>query len=577
MDQKLTLPGRPRLSAAGLAWPAILFIVSAGASAWLSYNRTPALRSFLYILLAAGLFFAIANSPVRLQRRAAWALLVLAAAFSLSWTLTHDFAADPGEFGWINSLGSWLNAALPVKAGPTLHPNVAAGTLLVSLPFGALFAWGAAAQRKAGPFALAAGASAVILLGLLLTDSRGAWAGLGAAGLLAGLAAVQRRWFASRAAKGRFWAALLTLALLLAALLARLGYLDRLTGEIPDPGGSMQPRSALWREGLGLARDYFFTGAGLDTFSLNHAAYSILTHVPFTAHSHNAFIEVWVEQGLVGAAALLWGTIVAAGWAWKALDRQDVPGLAWAGLAALCAAGVHGMVEVVFYGEPTLPVIGAALGFASLAAPAPAPRLAEPRRVQAWAPFLAGAALLAGGLLVFYRPLAAAWYANLGALEQSRIELGQFDPANFDHPSLEQIRRQSDLGQAQALFEGALGFQPGNLTALQRLSLIALARAEYAPALAWMETAWNASHRDLTTRLIYGDALVAAGQPDRAADILQGASWAGGRLAGQGWARYWERGDAPRAVFAWEAALMLDPGNTDAAAWLAAAKAHVKP
>lgn len=576
MDKKLTWPRHanpPALTAAGLAWPVILFILSAGASAWFSYNRAPALASFLRILLTTGLFFAVANSPAFLHRGMAWTFLIFSAVFAVSSVSSYNFSADGEGLDWLNSLGLHWDAVIPALVKPALHPNVAAGTMIVSLPFGALLTWEAAARRKLGPLILSAGAIAAILFGLLLADSRGAWTGLSAAGLLAGLAAIQRRWFANRKAKGRFWAALLGLILLLAALLAWRGDLERLTGEIPDPGGLMQPRTALWREGIGLTKSYFFTGSGLSSFSMNHAAYSILTDVPFTTHSHNAFIEVWIEQGLLGAAALLWGTIAAAGWAWKALDRPDVPALAWAGLAALCAAGVHGIVEVVFHGEPTLPVIGLALGFASLAARRPA----RPRQSYQRALIVPGMALLIGGLITFYRPLAAGWYANLGALEQSRIELSLFDPENFSNPSLEQIRRQSDLKPAQALFRKALALQPNNLTALQRLSLIALAQGEYAPALAWMETAWNAGHRDLTTRLIFGDALVAAGQPGRAANITQGISWAGSRLASQGWVRYLKRGDMTRAVFAWKAAQKLDPGNRDAATWLAAAKARLKP
>jgi len=578
VDKKLTGLHKIQRSApaTGLEQPMILFIISAGASVWLSYNRIPALVSFGWILLAAGLFLLIVKSPRRLQEYAAWTFLCLTAAFTVFWALRNNYAADPGEFSWIVSIGIWLNAAFPLSTGLALHPNVAAGTMLTGLPFGLLLSYQGFKQAQPGQVVLASGASVLILAGLLLTDSRGAWAGLGAASLLAGLAAAQRHWFSNRAARLRFWTAALTLALLLTAALIWSGLLEILVGQIPDPGGVMRSRTALWLEGMGLARDYAFTGAGLAAFSLNHTAYVILTHVPFVTHSHNAFLEVWIEQGVLGAAALLWGTGVALSWAWQALSRREVPGLAWAGLAALCAAGVHGIADVAFYGQPTLPVIGVALGFAALAAVDPADRPIKPPLATRRAALLAGAALV-GGALVFHRPILAGWYANLGALEQSRIELSQFDPVNFDHPALEEIRRHSDLTQVQNLFQKALSIQPDNLTALQRLSLIALTQGEYPPALTWMETAWNAGWRDNTTRLIYGDALVAAGQPDQAAGVLQEISWAADRLAGQGWARYWNQGDAGRAISAWQAALELDPENHDAEIWLANAMAHGKP
>jgi len=579
VDKKLTrlLKFQRAAAANGLERPLMLFIVSAGVSVWLAYDRIPALISFGRILFAAGLFFLIVNLPRWLQTYSAWIFLCLIAAFSAFWALRNNYAASPDEFDWVTSIGVRLNAAFPLSVGPALHPNVAAGTMLAGLPFGLVLGWGAYKQARTGLVILASAASALILAGLLLADSRGAWVGLGATVLLAGLAAVQRRWFADRRAQRRFWGAALALALLLAAALVWSGLLDTLVGQIPDPGGLMRTRTALWREGLGLARDYFFTGAGLAAFSLNHAAYAILTHVPYTATSHNAFLEVWIEQGILGAAVLLWGLIVTLGWAWQALSRRAVPRLAWAGLAALWAAGVHGVVEVAFYGQPTLPVIGMLLGFAALAAPDPVRRPIKPPPASRRAALLIGAAVLVGVVLVFNRQIRAGWYANLGALEQSWIELSQFDPGNFDHPALEEIRARSDLTRAQSLFQKALSIQPDNLTALQRLSLIALAQGEYPAALAWMETAWNAGWRDITTRLIYGDALAAAGQPELAASVLQGISWAASRLAGQGWARYWNQGDGARAVYAWQAALVLDPQNREAAAWLANANAHGKP
>ncbi|MCC7130649.1 MAG: O-antigen ligase family protein [Anaerolineae bacterium] len=579
MDKKLIslLKFQRAMAATGLERPLILFIVSAGASVWLAYDRIPALISFGRILLAAGLFFLVVNLPRRLQAYAAWIFLCLTAAFSVFWALRNNYAAGPDEFDWITSIGVRLNATFPLSAGPALHPNVAAGTMLAGLPFGIVLGWGAYKQAQTGLVILASGTSALILAGLLLADSRGVWVGLGATVLLAGLAAVQRRWFSVRRARRRFWGVALALALLLAAALVWSGLLETLAGQIPDPGGLMRSRTALWREGAGLARDYFFTGAGLASFSLNHAAYAILTHVPYTANSHNAFLEIWIEQGILGAAALLWGLVVTLGWARQALSRRAIPRLAWAGLAGLWAAGVHGVVEVAFYGQPTLPVIGVVLGFAALAAPNPADRPAKLPLASRRAALLIGAAVLASTALVFHRPIRAGWYVNLGALEQSRIELSQFDPENFDHPALEEIRARSDLQHAQSLFRKALSIQPDNLTALRRLSLIALAQGEYPAALAWMETAWNAGWRETTTRLIYGDALVAAGQPDLAANVLQGISWAAGRLAGQGWARYWNQGDAARAVYAWQAALELDPQNRDAAVWLANANSHGKP
>jgi tetratricopeptide (TPR) repeat protein len=101
-------------------------------------------------------------------------------------------------------------------------------------------------------------------------------------------------------------------------------------------------------------------------------------------------------------------------------------------------------------------------------------------------------------------------------------------------------------------------------TALQRLAQIALSTGEYPQALTWMQTAWEAGHRDEITRLLLGDALAAAGKPFAAAEMVRGLPWAAGRLNTQAWYRYVRQQDYARAAFAWQAVLSLDPNDTHA-------------
>ena len=200
---------------------------------------------------------------------------------------------------------------------------------------------------------------------------------------------------------------------------------------------------------------------------------------------------------------------------------------------------MHGLVDVVFYVERTLPVFGLLVGFAALTARSPEAEASSLRTAQRPVWLLAGLAVILLGLgLIWRKPLTAAWYANLGALSQTRQELSRYDPTHFDNPTLDQVRQTTDLSAAQADFQKALDYQPANATALERLAMIALARGEYAQALEWTSRAWQAGERDQVTRLLYGDALAANGQPEQAALILQGLTWAEGRLLLQGGYRY---------------------------------------
>jgi len=134
---------------------------------------------------------------------------------------------------------------------------------------------------------------------------------------------------------------------------------------------------------------------------------------------------------------------------------------------------------------------------------------------------------------------------------------------------LDQIRQQSDLSAAQAHFQQALGFQPDHLSALQRLADIAMARQDYSQALDWMSTAWQSSHRDRVTRLLYGDALVASADYEQAAEIIAGMDWAESRLLFQVWYRYWENRDYLRAANALKTILTIHPDHAVATEWLA--------
>ncbi len=63
--------------------------------------------------------------------------------------------------------------------------------------------------------------------------------------------------------------------------------------------------------------------------------------------------------------------------------------LGWAGMAALVAMGVHGLVDVVFMVKRSLPLVGLVLGFAALLNRPPGP-MTEESRVEAWDPGLGG-------------------------------------------------------------------------------------------------------------------------------------------------------------------------------------------
>ena len=405
-----------------------------------------------------------------------------------------------------------------------------------------------------------------------------------AAGLLALLGWVQVRWLPRPPGKALFWLGIGVIALSSLAGLGLSGNLERLIGAVPDPNGSLQSRMSIWRQGIPLIGDYIFSGAGLSTFPIVFSIYRLLIHVPYHEHMHNIFLEAWFEQGLLGALALAWGALVVAGWAWRALSpvqegagnsSKDLRMLGFAGLTALAAMGVHGMVDVVFYLKASMPLVGLVAGMAYYARPLATSATEAGRQTRrALAGALAGGAALLVFALLFGRQTLAAGYANLGALAQTRTEMSIYNPDHFDSPLLDDIRRNTDLSFAEAAFHQALALNSTQRTALQRLAEIELSRGQPVVALARMQAIQGDRAADSVTRLLLSDALAAQGELTAAAAEAAGAPWAVGRLLFQGWYRYWLAEDYRRAANAWETVLLLDPGNAQARTLLEQARAQ---
>jgi predicted Zn-dependent protease len=163
------------------------------------------------------------------------------------------------------------------------------------------------------------------------------------------------------------------------------------------------------------------------------------------------------------------------------------------------------------------------------------------------------ALILLAAAVLFWRPVAAAFEANLGALAQARVELREYDYRHYADRVLRHVRQEVDLGRAQAYYRQALAIDPANATALTHLADIALDQKDYAGALALLQTAWEAGHRDRVTRLLYGDALVAAGRVDEGVQVQRGLRYAAIRQALHSEVFKLE-GDTQRAQFAMAAA-----------------------
>lgn len=556
--------------------PLVIFLLTVGIGLWASYDRDGSRAIFSHpvgwqklwgIFLSVLLYYTMATSKTLAGRY--WTVGVLAglgALVAVIFVMTYDWIAKPTKWEPIAQLGKVIQAFLPSLPRDILNPNISAGIMAPLLPLSLGIMAKAQGQRwRTVRFWSAWGGitGAVMILGLVLTASRGAWAGLATGTVLAAT-----WWLAGKHSQGRqrlvAWGILILLIsaigwgvlLIVPALRTAILKSDALTSRLD-----------VFSQATLLVRDYAFTGCGLGNFALAHSTYVLLIHVPILSHAHALLLNVAVEQGVLGAFAVV---IVWIGAGWLGLQelaqaKEPRPMLATA-LLSLVVLIVHSLVDDALYSSRGILLLWAPAG-ATMAALSRCK--SERSMLRWWRPLAVGVLFSLGlAILVAGRTLAAAWNANLGAVAQAKVELQAYDYGDLDRFALDRIRHRKDFSVIEGYFSRALAFNPGQPTARTRWAGIALSRRQYEEALLHAQTAWNTGYRDRVTRLLLGDALVATGQIERAAEVVSGLSWAEERLKGQAWHRYSMEKDFERAADAWRALAILDPQNESVTYWI---------
>jgi len=194
----------------------------------------------------------------------------------------------------------------------------------------------------------------VVLLALLLTQSRGGTLAAVVALLIGGVTLFRTGWLKTR------WigAFVLGLAFLVAAILIvgtdtiarRWEGVMQLSWEQLDRGDA---RRTVWRNTWRAAQDFLATGSGCGSFPAVHPLYQTARSSPlYYTHAENGYLQVLLETGLPGGIllALACGALVI--WTWRAWHfapttrHRTATGIVAAGLAAFA---FHGLVDYVWY------------------------------------------------------------------------------------------------------------------------------------------------------------------------------------------------------------------------------------
>jgi len=282
-----------------LRWPLLLVMLTAVGGWLISSERAMASEFMARLTLGLLAFHAVlwfAGDSSRL-RPALW-------LFTL--TLAGLAAAALVGTRWPTAKLLPLNAIyhrLPTLLVDTLHPNVAAASLVLLLPIpGVLFL---DSRQQAGPRGLALAVMGLTFFILFLTQSRAAWLALAGMALTVAWRAARRPW--------RRW----LLILLIAAAAGLVLWLTRhaLAADWLD-------RQMVWAQGLAMLQDFGLTGIGPGSFgALGPQLYADfwMGDLGFVApHAHNLFLQVGVDLGIAGLIAYLALLLTAAASAWQA-------------------------------------------------------------------------------------------------------------------------------------------------------------------------------------------------------------------------------------------------------------------
>lgn len=496
-----------------------VFLVTAWIGSRVAYDSAAALNKFWVILAAVVLHYAIASQP---RSRALWfsgAWFLLGVAAAGYFFMAHDFIAEPRKLEWINTLGAWWMKVRPAWGLPAVHPNYLSGLAMLGALMGILLLWKVMRSEgrlfKGGALVFGYG---LIFLALVAGTSRGAWMALvGAAGVGVCWAALQG-WRKShpRLFRKLFPAAVLLYLVIFIGIIfvgpAQAG--DDLGGQSPYGSGS---RAELLQRSLSLVGDFPITGGGLGSFPGLYSHYILSIPYFYLSNSHNQFLDVAIEQGLIGGVAFAWLYLASIWMASRTLaDEMDPERRIFVGLLllSLCFVMIHAQVEDYLYnGKGAI----LALVLVSLAVWAHHTRPAWQHKIEGkgrrnkntagyWrldSPvFLFGLAAVSalGVILVRWNDLRAVWYANRGAVTMARYDLADFPNRGWDAG-----KDIAALLPAMQDFEKALELDPYNLTANHRLGLIAMLQRDFGAACAYLEVAHqlHPAHRGIIKNLGY--------------------------------------------------------------------------
>jgi hypothetical protein len=498
------LAGRLPFQRTPFDWLIAIFLVTAWVSYWAAYDKSAAWIKVWLIVSAVLLYYALRGQPKQNLVYLSFLSFCFALALSLHFCLTYDFADNSGRFA------IWWTNHRPHVDWPAIPHGYISGLVLINTIFSFYWLWNAS-KNSYGSAAVVMQlvrilGIGVIALAFVLTLSRGIEViGLGIVGLWI-------LWIVSTLSRslGRVKTIFPVLVLGYLALLITFAYLgpaSHVPGSAQSPYGK-NSRAELLRRGAYFLVDYPIIGAGLASFPGLYSQYMlVIPHFYFT-NSYNLFLDVAIEQGVIAGSIfiiLYLGSVLLVSQAIANDLPDELRFMRWLGLLALIVTIVHGLFYDYLYNGSGTALLFYPLGMAMTGVENRTSSVArafeQPKIVSSWYRVVIGLLLAVIAVLALnLNKVIPLWYANLGAVQMSQVELKGF-PTNGWITS-EIVPR---LELANTTLQSALQYEPHNPTANYRLGLISMLRQDFKAAAANLETAHAESpnHRGIIKSLGY--------------------------------------------------------------------------
>ncbi len=259
-----------------------------------SFDTVSSVRQVLVHLSFILFYFVVVNT---IRTKKVWLALVkvfLASAFLVGiYGVIQNFTG-------VSSTESWVDEEMFTDIKVRVYsffnnPNVLGEFLVLTIPLTVALIWN---RVKEIHKALFTGVLLVLVACMIFTWSRGAWLGMMIAVAIF-LAISDKRWI---------FVGILALLLIPTGLYlsGNSAIVERILSIGNTADTSTAYRVSIWRASIKMLKDFWLSGIGIgsDAYKSVYPVYA-LTGADFALHSHNLYLQFWVETGVIGIVSLL--------------------------------------------------------------------------------------------------------------------------------------------------------------------------------------------------------------------------------------------------------------------------------